>query len=51
MRAGRSGCESMKFGVWGASPSGEVQEAGGSLLPRGTGARSPRNSVAGARGA
>ncbi len=33
----------------GRSPSGEVQEAGGGLLPRGTGARSPRKPSHGAR--
>ena len=34
--------ESTLYGVQGRSPGGEVQEAGGGLLLRGTGAQSPR---------
>ncbi len=36
--------ERAKFGVEGRSPRGEVQEAGGGLLPQGLGARSPQQS-------
>jgi hypothetical protein len=42
MRARQCARDGIPFGVQGRSLGAEVQEAGGSLLTRGTGARSPR---------
>src|SRR5690349_20996084 len=47
MHVENSAYDSTTFGVQGRSPAAEVQEAGGSLLARGTGARSSRNGKCG----
>ena len=51
MRHRRSESDGIHYGGLGQRPSAEVQEAGGGLLPRGSGARSPRKPSQGNGGA